>query len=84
MPDPREGSPLPPPPAAGSSIGDTAFRLSLDAIVVMNADGEIVGWNPAAEALFGWPVEEAVGRRVMDLIVPEQLRAPRGRPAPFP
>jgi len=60
---------------ASMGIGDMAFRLSLDAIVVMDASGEIIGWNPAAESLFGWSSKEAVGRRVVDLIVPEQYRA---------
>lgn len=55
-------------------IGDLAFRLSLDAIVVMDSAGLITGWNAAAEALFGWTAEEAIGAAVKDLIVPEQYR----------
>ncbi len=58
-----------------SIIGDLTFQLSLDAIVVMNSEGEVSGWNPAAEALFGWPASEAIGRKVLDLIVPEQYRS---------
>lgn len=58
----------------GISTAETAFKLSLDAIVAMNAVGEITGWNPAAETLFGWPETEAIGRRVVDLIVPAQYR----------
>ena len=57
------------------NIGELAFELSLDAIIAMDAAGAIVGWNPAAEALFGWPAAEAVGRKVAELIVPEQYRA---------
>ena len=62
-------------PFQEGSVGDVVFNLSVDAIVVMNARGQIVGWNPAAEALFGWPLEEAMSKRVVDLIVPEQFRA---------
>ncbi|GAC1330143.1 MAG: hypothetical protein NVSMB17_07210 [Candidatus Dormibacteria bacterium] len=51
------------------------FQLSLDAVVVMNAQGKVVGWNPAAHALFGWSAAEATNRAVVELIVPEQYRA---------
>lgn len=43
------------------------------AVIVADPDGTIRFWNPAAEAMFGWPRAEAVGRS-LDLIVPEKLR----------
>jgi PAS domain S-box-containing protein len=46
-----------------------------EALVLTEADGRIVGWNAAAEALFGWTREEAVGVDIWDLILPERLRA---------
>lgn len=33
---------------------------AVEAFVMMEADGPIVGWNCAAEAMFGWSREEAV------------------------
>src|SRR4029453_2999473 len=36
------------------------------------ADGNTPPWNPAAEELFGWTSEEAVGRNIT-LIIPEDL-----------
>ncbi|MFN2463550.1 MAG: diguanylate cyclase domain-containing protein [Candidatus Dormibacteria bacterium] len=60
-------------PMAGT-MGDAVFSLSLDAVVVMDAAGLVVGWNPAANALFGWTAEEATGRAVADVIVPVQYR----------
>jgi PAS domain S-box-containing protein len=45
------------------------------AIITMNEDGAIVDWNDQAEVDFGWSSSEAVGRRVVDLIVPERYRA---------
>ncbi|KQP59130.1 histidine kinase [Methylobacterium sp. Leaf399] len=44
-----------------------------DAVVVSDADGAIVVWNPAAERIFGFTPEEAIGRS-LDLITPERQR----------
>ncbi|WP_210530448.1 PAS domain S-box protein [Rubellimicrobium arenae] len=48
---------------------------ALDAIIVMDEDGTTLEFNPAAEAIFGYPAAEAVGRKVSDLIVPPSARA---------
>ncbi|MEO6247645.1 MAG: PAS domain S-box protein [Sphingomicrobium sp.] len=53
------------------SVLDTA----LDAVVVMADDGTIVGWNGIAERTFGWTSEEAIGRKLSDLMVPPVHRA---------
>ena len=45
------------------------------AVVTMDRDEIVTGWNPAAERLFGWSVEEAAGQLLTDLVVPEQYRA---------
>jgi PAS domain S-box-containing protein len=45
-----------------------------DAIVVTDAAGAIMMWNPAAERLFGYQESEALGQS-LDLIIPERLRA---------
>jgi PAS domain S-box-containing protein len=47
---------------------------SNDAIITKALDGTITGWNRAAERLFGFTAEEAVGNRI-DLIVPPDRRA---------
>ncbi|TXM69457.1 PAS domain S-box protein [Methylobacterium sp. WL120] len=44
-----------------------------DAIVVSDADGAIVVWNAAAERIFGFTPEEAIGR-TLDLITPDRHR----------
>ena len=44
-----------------------------DAIVAAGADGGIVLWNPAAERIFGYTEQEALGRS-LDLIIPERFR----------
>ena len=39
------------------------LEISPTAIVITDLDSKIVSWNPAAERLFGYSVEEAVGQR---------------------
>jgi len=46
------------------------LESALDAIITMNHDGMIVEFNPAAEKMFGWARSEAVGKPLVDLIVP--------------
>ena len=46
-------------------IIDTA----LDAFVQIDHDGRIRNWNSQAEAIFGWPRDEALGKNLIELIV---------------
>ena len=50
------------------------LETALDAVVVMNDEGLVAGWNSHAEAIFGWSRGEALGRPMADLIIPPQLR----------
>src|SRR5690349_1887420 len=43
---------------------------ALDAVVATDREGAIVGFNRAAEALFGWARDEVLGRPVHEVIVP--------------
>ncbi len=45
-----------------------------DAIVVCDPEGVITLWNPAAQYMFGFSPEEALGQS-LDLIIPQRLRA---------
>lgn len=45
-----------------------------DAFVIADNGGKIVLWNRAAEQLFGWRADEALGR-TLDLIIPERLQS---------
>ena len=42
-----------------------------DPIVSKNLDGVITSWNAAAERMFGYSAEEAIGKSIMMLIPPE-------------
>ena len=56
------------------------LELSRVATVTLDADATVTSWNPAAEELFGYSSEQAVGRKLDELVVatPElQLEAGR-------
>ena len=55
------------------AISDTA----LDAIIVMDGQGRIAHWNPAAQRMFGYRADEAIGQDVHALLAPpeQQQRA---------
>lgn len=43
-------------------------------VLVMDAAGIVIEWTPQAVAIFGWPVEEAIGRKLSELIIPLRHR----------
>lgn len=45
-----------------------------DAYVGTNQAGTIIDWNRSAEAMFGWRANEAIGRQLVDTILPEHYR----------
>ena len=47
---------------------------ALDAIVAMNHEGLIVGFNPAAERMFGHRSADILGRALADVLIPPALR----------
>jgi PAS domain S-box-containing protein len=56
--------------ARKSAILNAAF----DAIIVMDAEGDVVEVNAATERMFGYTAEEMVGRELAELIVPARMR----------
>jgi PAS domain S-box-containing protein len=61
-------------PGLDPALLRAVVRTTTDAVVSIDEDGLITGWNPAATALFGWPAEEVVGRSLADVLVPPELR----------
>jgi PAS domain S-box-containing protein len=45
-----------------------------EAVVGMDAGGLITDWNRGAEATFGWSWEEAIGRVLVETVIPERYR----------
>ncbi|OFV83947.1 MAG: hypothetical protein A2W26_00845 [Acidobacteria bacterium RBG_16_64_8] len=54
------------------SIVSTAAR---DAIIMIDHAGRIAFWNEAAQRMFGYSAQEAQGRKLHELIVPQRYRS---------
>ncbi|GAA6180072.1 response regulator [Shimia sp. NS0008-38b] len=54
---------------------EAAIASSLDAVLVVDTNGRIMEFNGAAEAVFGYSREEALGADMSELVVPARLRA---------
>ena len=48
-------------------------EMAADAITIIDHEGSILFWNPAAERIFGYPASEAMGNPFQRLIAPERL-----------
>lgn len=55
------------------SMAEALIAASADAVVAVNASGDIVLWNAAAASIFGHRSENVMGRS-LDLIIPETMR----------
>jgi PAS domain S-box-containing protein len=47
---------------------------ALDAVLSMDGRGKVTEWNAQAEQMFGWKRDEAAGRTLSELLIPEQYR----------
>jgi PAS domain S-box-containing protein len=52
---------------------------SLDAVVTIDEQGRVTGWNPQATTTFGWSRDETIGQDLADLVIPERYRAAHRR-----
>ena len=53
---------------------DTYFNSSIDAMVQMDFEGRITGWNGPAEKIFGWTSKEILGSKLEESIIPQRYR----------
>lgn len=51
------------------------IESAADAVISIDANGLVTGWNPRAVSMFGWTQSEARGRKLSDLIIPAPMRA---------
>jgi PAS domain S-box-containing protein len=59
---------------ASEQFKSAVLTSALDCVVGMDHEGTVVEFNEAAERLFGYSRDEAVGRELAELIVPDHLR----------
>jgi PAS domain S-box-containing protein len=55
-------------------LSEALVEQIADALIFADREGRIQVWNAAAEAVFGYPAEEVLGRG-LDVLIPERLRA---------
>ena len=53
----------------------TITRSLQDALIMMNPQGNITFWNPAATRIFGYAAEEALGKNLHALLAPQRYHA---------
>jgi PAS domain S-box-containing protein len=62
--------------SGGSAAVDvTLADLASESIIVCGLDGIVRYWNPAAEALYGWPALATIGRRMDELFAGHDLHS---------
>jgi PAS domain S-box-containing protein len=47
---------------------------ALDAVLSIDERGNVTEWNAQAEQMFGWKRDEAVGRTLSEMLIPQQYR----------
>src|SRR5215207_7572111 len=55
------------------------LATALDAVVAMDGEGCIIGFNPAAERMFGLRAADVLGTDMAEAIIPEDLRVAHRR-----
>ena len=60
---------------ASNERNRTIVETASDAFVEMDELGLVLDWNRQAATMFGWSREEALGRELAALVIPEELRA---------
>lgn len=57
-----------------SGLDRALLNSALDCIISMDSNGRVLEFNPAAERVFGYTREQAVGQELASLIIPPAMR----------
>ncbi len=57
-----------------AAVYAAVVHSALDAVIVVDEQGIVVTMNKAAEDLFGYTSAEAIGKNIVDLIIPDHLK----------
>jgi two-component system CheB/CheR fusion protein len=73
--EPKNEPPSPDPSNAGpGSVNRALLDSALDCIISMDASGHVTEFNLAAESVFGYRRDQAIGQELASLIIPPELR----------
>ena len=50
------------------------IETALDAVIVMDAGGQVTDWNAQAHTMFGWSRDEAIGHSLSAMIIPTRFQ----------
>ena len=50
------------------------INTALDAVITMDSNGRVSGWNPQAEIIFGWRSGDIIGKKMSETIIPSAQR----------
>lgn len=53
---------------------ENAMNAAMDAIILIDDQGKIINFNPAAEEIFGHKFEDISGKKLSDVIIPDRYR----------
>ena len=60
---------------------DAVLAVAPDAMITVDERGGVLQWNLAAERMFGYSREQALGRAVAELVIPPKRRRASCSPA---
>ena len=66
------------PPLAASVEDEIRFRSELldavgQSVIATDLDGQVIYWNRAAEAMYGWTADEMIGQRARVIVPPDMV-----------
>lgn len=61
-------------PSSQQSWREMLVEYSLDAVVGIDCESNVIDWNFQAEQIFGWSKAEVLGKKISSLIIPPEFR----------